>query len=60
VEAVFSVDPCRGCIWRIVTQLSQSRVEGLERVCRKRAQSEPEAVVRQSPLVEMRELEEPQ
>jgi hypothetical protein len=57
---VFSVGLYRGYVCRIKTQASQSKeVKSLEGVCRQTHLSKSEAVVRQSPLVEAWDAEEP-
>lgn len=54
-EQCFLLGLCGGYIWRIETEAIQSEL----RVCRQTDCSESEAVVRQLPLVEVWEVQEP-
>lgn len=58
-EAMSSVGPYGGYIWRIETRASQSEQSGESWVYEQSDKSESEAVVRQSHLVEAWEAEEP-
>jgi hypothetical protein len=60
-ERCFLLGPCRGSMWGIVTQdrESESRNKSRESLQPDRDQSESEAVVRQSALVEARHAEQP-
>jgi hypothetical protein len=56
---VFSVGPVQRLYLENKNTSQSVRIESLDRVCRQTDQFESEAVVRQSPLMEAWEVEEP-